>query len=119
MNEVCDILLYWIAARDWKAAFYAVVPPRKFEKGKKAEKLRKRKERRSTNMECEVDSGEGDSEAKDEVPEGGMAAESTSDTDEGLDASEHNLAGLLVRPDFSSRLICVTVIKSTQYISIA
>jgi hypothetical protein len=99
VNEVCDILLHWIAARDWKAAFYAVVPPRKFEKGKKAEKLRKRKERRSTNMGCEA-------------PEGGMAAESSSDTDEGLDASEHNLAGLLIRPDLSSRPICVTVIKS-------
>jgi len=76
-------LLYWIAARDWKAAFYAVVPPRKFEKGKKAEKLRKRKERRATNMDCEVNSEEGDSEVKDEAPKEDMASESSSDTDEG------------------------------------
>jgi len=82
VNQVCDILLYWIVARDWKAAFYAIVPPRKFEKGKKAEKLRKRKERRATNIECEVNSDEGDSEVKDETPEEDMAAGSSSDTDE-------------------------------------
>lgn len=81
MNEVCDILLYWIAARDWKAAFYAVVPPRKFEKGKKAEKLRKRKERRANNIEHGVNSDEGESEGKGGTPEK-MAAESSSDNSE-------------------------------------
>jgi hypothetical protein len=78
MNKVCDILLHWIANHDWKAAFYAVVPPRRFEKGKKAEKLRKRKEKRGTHVEYAGDSDEGDSEVKDGAPE----AEASSDINE-------------------------------------
>ena len=73
MNEVCDILLYWIATRDWKAAFHAVVPSRKFEKGKKAEKFRKRKERRITDLAREDNPDEGDSNVKDEAPKEDMS----------------------------------------------
>jgi hypothetical protein len=81
VKKVCDILLHWIATRDWKAAFYAVVPPRKFEKGKKAEKLRKRRERRATKVEHEDDSDEGsDFEVIDEAFAEGMVGEPSSET---------------------------------------
>lgn len=75
-------MLHWIATRDWKAAFYSVVPARKFEIGKKAEKLRKRKERRVTNVGYEGDSDEGDSEVRDEATQAGMMGESSSGADE-------------------------------------
>ena len=83
MNEVCDILLYWITTRDWKAAFYAVVPPRKFEKGKKAEKFRKRKERKIIDQGREGNPDEGDSDVKDEARKEDMSEGSSSDTGEG------------------------------------
>lgn len=92
MNEVCDILLHWIATRDWKAAFYAVIPPRKFETGKKAEKLRKRKERRSINVGCEGNSDGGDSGVDDEAPEEG---EPSSNTDEEGSKQVSTIIGLL------------------------
>ena len=76
-------MLYWITTRDWKAAFYAVVPPRKFEKGKKAEKFRKRKERRITDQGREGNPDEGDSDVKDEAPKEDMSEGSSSDTGEG------------------------------------
>jgi hypothetical protein len=81
VNEVCDILLYWVATRDWKAAFHVVVPQRKFEIGKKVEKLRKRRERRTTDVEREGNS-EGDSEVKREAIKED-AGEASSNTDEG------------------------------------
>jgi len=83
VNQVCDILLYWIATRDWKAAFHAVVPPRKFEKGKKAEKIRKRQERRATDLGREGNPNEGDSDVNDASPKDDIAWESSSNTDEG------------------------------------
>jgi len=82
VNEVCDILLYWIATRDWKAAFHAVVPPRKFEKGKKAEKNRKRRERRVTGLGREGNPDEADSDVKDEAPKEDISGESSSHTDD-------------------------------------
>jgi len=82
VNEVCDILLHWITTRDWKAAFYAVVPPRKFEAGKKTEKLRKRKERRATNVRPEVNTDGGDSEVNDEHTGEDMVEEFSSESDE-------------------------------------
>jgi hypothetical protein len=79
VNEVCDILLYWIATRDWKSAFHAVVPSRKFEMGKKAEKIRKRRERRITDLgrEGNPDEGNSDVATKEEI-----SGESDSNTDE-------------------------------------
>lgn len=83
VNEVCDILLYWIATRDWKAAFHAVVPSRKFEQGKKAEKIRKRQERRITDLGREGNPDEGNSDVKGEATKEDMSGESSSNTDEG------------------------------------
>lgn len=82
MHEVCAILLYWIASRDWKAAFHAVVPPRKFEKGKKAEKLRKRQEKRVTGLGREGSPDEGDFDVKDDAPKEDISGESSSHTDD-------------------------------------
>ena len=70
-------MLYWIATRDWKAAFHAVVPPRKFETGKKAEKLRKKQERRVTGLGREDEPDEGDSDDSDEAPKEAMSGESS------------------------------------------
>ena len=105
VNEVCDILLYWIATRDWKAAFQAVVPSRKFENGKKAENFRKRKERRITDLRREGNPDEGNSDIKDEASKEDMSGESGSNTDEGSKQVSTVTRVFETRPDLASRPI--------------
>ncbi|KIM25865.1 hypothetical protein M408DRAFT_201150 [Serendipita vermifera MAFF 305830] len=73
VNQVLDILLNWVEHRDWKKAFFDVIPPRKFEAVGKNARRRKQK--------AEGNDGEEDEqmEDEDETPTGDGIADSTHD----------------------------------------
>ena len=75
VNQVLDILLNWVEHRDWKKAFFDVIPPRKFEA------LGKHGRRRKQKKEAEDNEGEDGDEQMEEVA--GTLAE-----DEGREAAQ-------------------------------
>lgn len=55
VNQVLAILLNWVEDRDWKKAFFDVIPPRKFESVGKQARRKKQKEGADEDEEATED----------------------------------------------------------------
>lgn len=44
MNQVVEILCKWTETRDWEQALHSVIPKRKFQQGKKRDRVEEEKE---------------------------------------------------------------------------